>query len=403
METLRQQLFSSLAGTLLVVTLLLLTGRSSASAATSGNATIHNWVSVTYTSGTYSPPAVTASADVTVATLASALTITTPVGKTVSPGAFVTYSTAVTSNANGKDTYNLTQTTNVVAASVSAASGVVFNYGAANVTSIELWGGITVGAAAAGQPVLSFPGGALTGSGLVNGSKIVIGGVIYTVSSVFVGSKNTAVGAASNETYGTITLTTNLAAIVNAGTQIGEYKKLAYEFTAGTPTVTGTDGNYLSTLTATSTATDLAGATLAAATTGTTTLVQSPKLTISKNFKVVAAGTAVPATVTPASYTNPASGAKPGQVIEYLLTIVNTNTSAASVASGVTITDPVSSPYTNYVAGSTYSANGNTTLAAVADVAGVSKLVTGYTFAASIIGGNNAAATAYIVYQVLVQ
>ena len=392
---------TGLAGIFIAVALLTLTGPGTALAAagTSGGTTIHNWVSVSYTSGTFTPPAVTAFVDVTVITVASAATITTPAGKTVIPGAFVTYSSTVFSNANGIDTYNLgpaSPTTSV--SGISGSPATALNGGAA----ITLWGGITVGAASSGQAVLSFPGGSLTGSGLVNGSKIVILGTVYTVSSISVGSPNTNVGGTSNEALGTITLTTNLASAVAAGTQVGEQKSFAITFTAGNPTAAGTDGIYNTVVTATTTATTLAGATQSVSTTGTQTVVESPKLTITKAFKVVASGTAVPATVTPGSYTG--GQAKPGQVIEYLITIVNNNTNVLSAASNVTVTDPISSPYVTYVANSTYSANGNTTLGAVADPSlGVSKLVGGYTFGSSIAGGNNAGATAYIIYQVLVQ
>lgn len=400
-----KSLFTSMTGIIIAVALLTLIGPVAALAAagTSGGATIHNWVSVSYTSGSVNATA-TGSVDVAVITLAAQASITTPAGKTVVPSTFVTYSSAITSNANGYDTYNLGPATPTTPTSgISGSPATTFSFGGANVTSITLWGGITVGTANAGQNVLSFPGGSLTGSGLVNGSKLNIGGTIYTVNSTTAGSPNTNVGGATNEVLATITLTTNLAAQVNPGTQIGEWKKFAIEFTAGTPTAAGTDGQYNTVVTATSVATDLTGATQAVSTTGTTTIVQSPKLNISKTYRVLPGGSPITTgTVTPALYTG--GPAKPGQIIEYLITIVNANSNAASVASSVNVQDPVVTPYTAYVTGSTYWANGNTSITQV-DNNATSKLLPGnggYTFTNPIAGGNNAAATAYIVYQVTV-
>lgn len=389
--------------------LLILTAPVGAFALTSGNTTIHNWVSVTYTSGSFTPPAATSFIDVTVATVAAAATITTPAGKTVAPGAFVTYSSAITSNASGLDTYNLgpanptTPTSGIV-----GSPATTFNYGGVGVASISLWGGITSAASALGSTTITFPGGALTGSGLAAGSKLVIGVNTYTIAvgGVSPGSANTNVGGLSNEAPGTITLTSGLIVGIASGTQVGELKKFDYQFTAGNPQNAGVDGLYNTVVTATSTFTNLLGVVQAVSTTGTTTRVESPLLTITKSFRVLPAGS--PITTGPintALYTTntAANPAKPGQIIEYLITILNSNAAVASAASSVNVTDPVVTPYTTYVQGSTYWGNGSYVITQIDNLV-ASKLVTGYTFTNPIAGGNvQPAAAAYIVYQVTVQ
>lgn len=402
---------TSIAGFIIAVALLTLTGPGAALAATgtSGGATVYNWVSVTYTSGSYTAPAVYAYNSVTVTTLAAIPTVSiAPATRTVVPAAFVTYSTSITSNANGQDTYSLSYTRTAMPG-VSPESGDAFS----PVSPIVLWGGTTTSAASgAGPYTISFPGGTLTSGNtnttcdLVAGTSIVvIAGNQYKVTAISVGAPNTAVsGAASNEVYGVLTVTPIGASPpltgVNCpiGTTVGEFKKVEFSFTAGTPTIWGTDGSYTHTNTVAS-ATNVA---ITATTAGVVTTVESPKLTITKRCWAPAGAFANPIVLANYAGSGVSCTAKPGDTIEYLITVTNSNANPLSVASSVNVIDPVPPVYTTYTTTSTYAGNNTTTLTAVPDAGGTSKLTSGnggYTFPAPIAGNTSG----YIVYRVTIQ
>jgi len=309
-----------------VLALLAFALPQAAQARTSGGATIYNTVMVNYTSGTTVLFA-TANVSVTVNTVGAQPTVTNPVGQTTVAGGAVTYVYKVASNSNGYDTYS-TSLLNNTATNVGAAT-------ATSVTaSVNLWGGITVGASGAGTIQVPF---GTTSQLTVNTSTVQIGASTYTVTGIAAGSAastNAGTGALMPEVPATLTLTlisgtAITAGSVAAGTQVGEYKTAALTaaLTAGTPTTPGTDGTYSTFFTIT----EAASGGSALVTTGVTTTVSSPKATITKTV-------------------SPTTGIIPGTVLTY--TIVVTNPHPVAQVTNVTVIDPVPA-YTTYVASST--------------------------------------------------
>jgi len=309
-----------------VLALLVLVLPQAAQARTSGGATIYNTVMVNYTSGTTVLFA-TANCSVTVNTVGAQPTVTNPTGQTTVAGGTVTYVYKVASNSNGYDTYSTSVLTNTPA-----------NVGAATSTSVtasvNLWGGITVGASGAGTIQVPFG----TTSQLTAGTSTVqIGASTFTVTTITAGSAastNGATGALIPEVPTTLTLTlisgtAITAGSVAAGTQVGEYKTAALTalLTAGTPTTPGTDGTYSTFFTINEVATG--GSALITA--GVTTTVSSPKATITKTV-------------------SPTTGVIPGTVLTYTITVTNPHPTAQ--VTSVTVIDPVPA-YTTYVANST--------------------------------------------------
>lgn len=394
-----------MAAVVLVVTAVALP--QSASAATSGNATIHNAVTVSYTSGANTLTAV-ATVDVTVTTLAAAPTITVPTATTTVAGGVLNLVYTVRSNANGSDTYTPTLPTTTdtgVSAPTITLTG----------SPLTLWGGIVL---SSGVGTVSIPAGSETG--ITAGTttvELLVGGAVqrYTVSTIAAGTiaSTTAAGVTTAETNTVLTLapiaaaTPITAANVAVGTQVGEYSTFAVKLTAGTPTTPGTDGTHLvPSFNITTTATDAAGATIATPVGTTVTVtVSSPSLSITKKSRNVTAGVA----------TFAATGvtARPNEVLEY--EIVVTNTHATAQATGVSISDalPVYTtlqPATTITVTSTLggvTATVNATQAAGDDVATVTagtltvNLGTGATSA--LTGTLAAGDTVTILYQVTVQ
>ena len=294
-------------------------------AATSGGATVYNTVKVTYLSGSTTLFA-TANVSVTVNTVAALPTVTNPAGQTVVAGALVTYNYILKSNSNGRDTYTTSALANAPT-NISAATG-------PSVTaSVQLWGGIALGS---GAGTITVPFGSTTG--LTAGTSTVqIGANTYTVTAIAPGSAastNAGTGNLVAEVPATLTLVpisgpAIIAGSVAAGTQVGEFKNTAIiaALTTGTPTTVGTDGTYSTTFTITTGALPVA---LNLTTTGVTTTVSSPRVTITKTANVV--------------------NASPGGTIIYTITVRNTHATAS--VSNVTVIDPVPA-YTTYVANST--------------------------------------------------
>ena len=301
-------------------------------AATSGNATIFNEATVSYTSGTTT---LTASADVsvTVITLAANPTVTVDLtAQSVAAAANAVYNYTLRSNANGVDTYNLTLAS--VDADVTASTDVI-------AASSTLWGGIVLGSPVAGE--ITLPGGSVTT--LVAGTSTVeltvAGGTErYTVTTITAGN---AESSGVPEVLDVLALTPVGASPaigigdVVAGTQVGQYAVTVLTQTAGTPTTPGTDGTHTNNLTTTSTATLADNATTATYTTSagdgneTITTVVSPSVTIlkeSRNF-----------TTTSAWVSDGSTTAKPGEVIEYRLTITNIHATASTT--NVFLTDVI--------------------------------------------------------------
>ena len=308
-----------------VLALLAFVLPQAAQARTSGNTTIYNTVKVNYTSGTTTLFA-TANCSVTVNTVGAQPTVTNPVGQTTVAGGTVTYVYKVASNSNGYDTYNTSILTNTPTG-VGAAT-------ATSVTaSVNLWGGITVGASGAGTIQVPFG----TTSQLTAGTSTVqIGASTYTVATITAGSAASTDGSGNLVAEVPTTLTLTLisgsaitAGSVAAGTQVGEYKTTALTaaLTAGTPSVAGTDGTYSTFFTIS----EVASGGSALVTTGVTTTVSSPKATITKTV-------------------SPTTGVVPGTVLTYTITVTNPHPTAQ--VTSVTVIDPVPA-YTTYVANST--------------------------------------------------
>ena len=340
--------------------LLAIAAPQDAAALTSGNATIHNAVTVVYTAGSVTKY-VTNAVNITVTTLASPPTVTNPTGLNVYSGGAVNYTVAnlsaytVRSTSNGPDTYTVSSLVeNVISSSVSAAAAV------SNTPSVDLWGGYIVGVGAGGSNIVKIPAG--SEAGLTAGTstiEFIIGATMrkYTVTTITAGvAASTVVGTAdaspttSGETYTQLTLTplghAVAAETAAVGTQAGEYKSLEVVFTAGVPSTVGTNGLYNTTFTLSS-ASKLADGTTSATTsvTGVSTVVYSPAVTIvkkSRNFTTAPLGPFATNTT-----------ARPGEVLEYEITVSNTHT--AATVSNVSISDVVPS-YTTALAG-TYSGN----------------------------------------------
>ncbi|MDQ6990016.1 MAG: hypothetical protein Q9M19_09055, partial [Mariprofundaceae bacterium] len=218
-----------------------------AMAAVSGGATIHNAVTVSYTSGATTLTA-TANVNVTVLTIAAEPTITAGVNQTGASGDAITYTYTVKSNANGLDTYTPGNVV-IVDTGVSAPSSTA---GAA-AAAFSLWGGIVL---SAGAGTITVPAGSTTGL-IANVSTIELlvdngaGAVLqkYTVTAVAAGtvaSTVNATGATTAETNATLTLTPILAAdaiiagagagAVAVGVQAGEYNTFTQVVNLGAPT-----------------------------------------------------------------------------------------------------------------------------------------------------------------------
>jgi hypothetical protein len=396
--------FTSMTGLIIAVALLTLTGPVTAFAAntTSAGATIHNYVSVNYQSGNINITTY-AAVDVTVLPVFAAPSITKPSDQLVVAGS-VSYTTTVTSNSNGQDTIVLDQTI-----SPSGMSGGTPSTTFSPVSGFSLWGGLAVSVAS--QNVINLPGASLTGTAFLTaiGSPtkptVMIGGKQYNVLSSTTGhiAATTAGGGQTSEQYDTITVspvdgTSNITSL-SAGASSLEYKSVTYSFTAGTPSTPGTDGHYDHTMTAKS-----GGDNTKSTTTGTfVTTVQSPNVTITK-LCAVNPGWAI-GSLTVTNYTSSCS-AKPGQTIEYLITLTNRNSNASSVASLVKVQDPVTYAYTTYTASSTYAGNGTTGLTPVAGDGVVSPLVAAPGYSVGTIAGGftteNVTNQAFIVYRVTV-
>jgi uncharacterized repeat protein (TIGR01451 family) len=294
-------------------------------AATSGGATIYNTVKVTYTSGS-NTLFNSANVSVTVNTVAASPTVTNPANQTVAAGANVTYAYVVKSNANGPDTYATSALANA-ASNVSAATG-------ASVTaSVQLWGGIALGS---GNGTITVPFGTTTDL-IANTSTMQIGANQYTVTAINPGVAATTAGSGKlvAEVPATLTLAPIGAApaitagLISQGTQVGEFRNasLTALLTAGTPTTTGTDGNYDTTFTVSSTIDPAVNLTTAAV----VTTVSAPQVTITK-------------------IADPAANVNPGGTITYMVTVHNSHATAS--VNSVTVIDPVPA-YTSYVANST--------------------------------------------------
>ena len=259
--------------------------------ATSGNATIYNAVTVSYTAGASTLTA-SASATVTVATLGAqpAVSISTAAADVVTNDPY-TLTVTVISNANGLDDYYTAVSS--VNAGVGAPTGL-----AASVTSLNLWGGIVVTSV---DGLISIPNG--SEAGLTLGDTIRIGTTNYTVGTITSGAAATGDGVGANaETYTTVAVAGLLAADAPAGTPVGEVGTYTVSITnAGVPSTPGTNGTHTITTDVTPAATNLAGAAITKVSVNSILTVKSPSLSITKVSDV--------------------TSAKPGANITYTITV----------------------------------------------------------------------------------
>lgn len=352
---------------------VLAAGGPSAFAATSGNTTVYNEATVTYDSGASTGLTASDSQVVTVATLAAAPTVSSSsAGLTVLGGADAVYTLTVTSNANGVDTY----TGSVNSQVNTGVSAPTDSFSAAQ----SLWGGIIV----QDTTVLNqfeVPGGSI-GANLSIGDTVVISGNVFTVATITAGNAQTT--TPTDEVYDVVTLTpagSDLAIGTGAGTQVGERGTITFTQTAGTPTVVGTDGTHAQNARITTTATLADNATAATTDTAITTTVSSPAVTILKEARNLDA-------TTPTWVSDGSTTAKPGERIEYRITL--TNTSGTGDATNVYLTDTIPA-YTTFITGAysgadvtqTYSVGPATTLGTAA-TAGDSVNLTGSTLTISV-------------------
>jgi len=336
---------------------------------TSAGATIHNVVKVDYKLASGGATATTYSVvDVTVLTVPTTASWSIITPQTSTGGTVVNYSATLRSNANGPDSYALGQTNGTATnADVQTLQGIT------TATPQWLWGGITTQLAAtaigANFPgTIGFPGGSV----LAGAHPLAVNNIIelttsagtrqYLVTAISAtGHANTqAAGMVSNEVYDVVTATPviNIAAnqlgtvTVSLGTQVGQVATVAFNLTAGNPTLPGTPGTDVTNLSAQGASTQADGITTAGpAATSVTTTITSTVLQITKTSRILASTAVVNSTtnIDPASYNATTKSAKTGQIIEYHITV--TNPVANSTASSVVITDPTPA-YTTVVPGS---------------------------------------------------
>jgi len=322
---------------------------------------ILNVVTVTYydASGTYDFSA-TAAATVTVTLVEAGVTISgrpTPTqnGDTADPpsdqnlqsGQSYPYLYAITSNANGDDSYDITisDTADAILTSPSVTSQIVGPDGTTYLqdSTDPLVLGASVIVDVSGT-TLSFPGGTLTG--IADGDVVVINGVDYLVGSVTYGSAasyDAGTGATTPEVRASFELSQNTngsqvdpsSTTFSIGTPVYEQALLLVEVTA--INTDPSDGDILVDVTVEP---DSGG--YSTAVDDQTTTFYGLSLVIEKLVRNVTAGDAV--------YT-PAASAQgvTGEVLEYQVTVTNNGGNAALVVIDDTV--PV---YTTLVGDSAY-------------------------------------------------
>ncbi len=356
-------------GTLALVSGILMSHQALAN--TAGGATIHNYATLTYTGNATGIKAAVNVAVQTVATLPSVLKSTAD--QTVPSYGTADYSFTVSSASNGVDTFALSLLS--TDSNTAGTPSISFLRNGTPVSSLVLGGSVT--SAASGAGTLSIPAG--SEANLAINTVIRVGADLYTITAVTLGSAATTdvlTGVTTPEVATVLAVTPVGAApaitagSVPAGTQIGEQVTLTQRVVASAPASSATIATHTVSFTATSAATDLAGATLtynsALAGTNTVTTVTIANTSLGKfvrNITRAAANTAGTGAVTCGAETFYAGGvvSKPTEQLEYCL--------RASVATGqpalagARLQDDVPA-FTSYV-GSSTTLNG----AAVADPA----------------------------------
>lgn len=373
--------------------------RKAEAAPTSAGATVYNKVTVTYASGSVSGLVTSSSVKVTVTTLAAAPTVTID-SQTASilSGATNLYTYTIKSNSNGTDTYTVskdassTDTNMFTANSDSIAS-----------TGIPLWGGYAVGS---GAGYITVPGGSLALNPIADGKtvRLTVGGTAdqtYTVASTSAGN---AQSDGVSETLDTIYLNPVSGPAITAGnvatgTQVGEYTTFTNTVTAGQVNIdpsnaTITDGTHVTVIKVVTTATGTSGVITYLTKSGdsnlATTTILAPKLGIVKKSRNFTAGEA--------AFTTSGTTARPGEVVEYEITITNLHSAGGATIDSANVVDILPS-YSTYVGNSTQIKYNAGSFSAIADDAGASPLAgSGHTLTSPLAAGE----VAVIVYRATV-
>ena len=369
---------------------------------TSAGATVYNKVTVTYASGSVSGLVTSSSVKVTVTTLAAAPTVSIDTQTaSILSGATKQYTYTIKSNSNGTDTYTVSKdATSSDSANIDTLSP---SLDSLVETPIPLWGGFAVGS---GAGYITVPGGSLALNPIADGSTVTltVGGTANQTYSVFSTAPGNAQGDGGPESPDTITLTpisgpAITPGSVTTGTQVGEYKTFTNTVTGGkvvidpaTP-LTISDGTHITVIKVVTTATDLSGV-VTYLTKGTdsnlaTTTILAPKLSIVKKSRNATTG---------GSFALSGTTARPGEVVEYEITIKNEHTTGGATISNANVVDILPS-YSTYVGSSTkidYNSAGSSD---VSDVSGASPLAgSGYNLGSPLAAGD----TAVITYQATV-
>lgn len=345
MHMLKQPVLRPMAAAIVGAGLLVAGGQ--AMATTAADATIRNTVTVSYAdAGGNAQTPLLSSVDVTVNLVRANPILNAPADQSTDAATDAVYSYTITTAANGVATYNLTtplaQSAGISGSTATALPASV-TLGATTVAS-------AVSIAAAGTTVITVPrDNTVDGSinGLVVGDIVVIGGQEFLIAAI----------GADNVGPGTTTITVNgNGSVLNAavGALVAERKTFSLTVDPGTVS----DATVDQTITVTTTATDaIDGAYTSNDVTVTTVL--SVGLTVQKlvrNSTSGAAGTGTSVSYGGNTYYPGGITGNPGDVLEYLIVVTKSATTAS--ATQVRISDPVP-PFTTYVANSLRLDNGS--------------------------------------------
>jgi len=268
-----------------------------------------------------------------------------PSGVTIASGATQTYLIALTANANGGDTYTLTDAvsgvTNMASNSVTWSTvkpDGATTFGSANPASIAI--GASVIQLVPSASTISIPGGSTVAAAITSGGLkvLVVGGVDYAIQSITTGTapSNTNVGAtyynttgtATAETLAVITLAANTSganvapAFTSAlvGTVAAEQQLILVSVTGVIGATIGTNGTVAFTLTTK----DGAGGNSASMASAITTTFYGSNLQVEKFVRNCGpSGTNTPA------FAASATG-NPGDILEYQVKVNNAGSSQAT-------------------------------------------------------------------------
>jgi hypothetical protein len=333
-----------------IVVITMVFAQGTAFATTAANTTISNTATVNYDDADgNAQAAINASVDVTVNLVEATPTLTSPADDSGFSGNAVDYSYTITANANGVDTYDLTDSQTGTTGNILTNTTVFRDSGdTTDITSIDLGAtsvaaGVTVSAAGTTNVTVPSDGAADASlNGLVAGDTVVVNGATHTVASI------------TDNASGTSTLELNGNGSDNTltvGMQIGQQDTFLFRVTA----TTDSDG---STVTNQVSARDDAAAQAAATDSTTTTVNLAPNLSVTKYVRNVDCGTCNPTggtgtTINGEEYWDTASGesvtGNPGNTMEYVIAVANG--ASAGTATNVVISDPVPQ-FTTYVGSS---------------------------------------------------